>query len=98
MSATMSLGGREARRRFACTLAGSDTHQLGAAPLADLLPPHRIVESLLFDKLAVASRFDDAAALENVDAVCVQNRGQPVCNQHGDRIAAGSHIANRVDD
>ena len=50
----------------ACRVILSLSHadQFGAAPFADLLPPHRVVEPLLLDQLVVSSRFDDASALE----------------------------------
>ena len=61
----------------------------GPAPLADLLPPHRVVQALLLEQLVVAPGLDDAAALEHVDPIGVHDRRQPVRDQDGDRVAAG---------
>jgi hypothetical protein len=78
------------------TLSYAD--QLGAATLADLLPPHRVVQPFLLDQFLMPSGFDDAAALEDVDAVGVQDGREPVRDEHGDRVAAGGDVADGVDD
>ena len=47
---------------------------------------------------AVGPGFDDAAALEDVDPVGVQDGREPVRDQDGDRVAGRRHVADRVDD
>src|SRR5258708_29658786 len=44
------------------------SERFDAAPLANLLTPHRVVQPLLIDQLVVPTRFYDAAALADVDA------------------------------
>src|SRR5262249_22303619 len=54
--------------------------------LADLLPPHRIVEPLLIKELVVAPHFDNPTPLQDVDAVRVQDRRKPVGDHDGDSV------------
>ena len=49
--------------------------------LADLLPPHGVVESPRFDQRIVAASLNDATPLEHVDRIGVRDRTQPMCNQ-----------------
>ena len=65
--------------------------------LADLLPPHRVVQPFLRDELVVAPGFHHPAPLKDVDPVRVQDGREPVGNENGDRVAAGGHVTNRLD-
>ena len=58
------------------------------AALADLLPPHRVVQPLALEQLVVASRLDDPALLEDEDPVGMEHRGQPVRNHQRDDVAS----------
>src|SRR6185436_6250386 len=65
---------------------------------SDLLPPHGEVESLPVEQVIVPARFDDSAALENVDAVGVHDCRQPVGNENRHRFAIAGNIAHRAAD
>jgi hypothetical protein len=41
---------------------------------------------------------DDVPALEHVNPIGMQDGREPVGDQHGDRVAAGGHVADGVDD
>ena len=62
----------------------------GCGPLlADLLPPHRVVQPLLRRAArAWRARLDDAAALQHVDPVGVHDRREPVRDQDRDHVLA----------
>ena len=77
---------------------GRRTRRFHAAPLANLLAPHRVVQALQRDQLVVASGLDDAAALEHVNPIGVQDRRQAVGDEDGNRLAARGDGADRVDD
>src|SRR6185503_11500664 len=66
--------------------------------LANLLPPHRIVQTLLRDELVVAADLDNTAALEHVDAIGVKNRRQAMRDENRHRLAGARHVADRLDD
>src|SRR5687767_8385521 len=51
-----------------------------APPLANLLSPHGVIQSLLGDELVMASSLDDSPLLEDVNPIGMKNRRQPVCN------------------
>src|SRR6266446_4560114 len=65
---------------------------------ANLLPPHRIVESLLIEQLRVPSKFDDASTLQHIDSVGVHYGGQPMRNQNRDRLLISRDFTNRAAD
>src|SRR6266436_8440945 len=54
--------------------------------LANLLPPHRVVQAFLVEQLRVPSKFDDASTLQYVDSVGVHHRRQPMRNQNRNRL------------
>src|SRR5258708_28807442 len=97
LDATKALRYTPAQTSLARTLR-QRSEGFDAARLANLLTPHRVVQPLLIDQLVVPTRFDDAAALEDVDAVRVQDRRQPMGDEHGNRVAARRHVADRLDD
>ena len=78
-------GRRDARRR-----------RHGTTPLAHLLAPHRVVETALLQQLVVTALLDDAATLEDVDAIRVHDRGEPVRDENRDRVASAVHLADRL--
>src|SRR3954466_9399339 len=85
-------------RQMSSTGMGQRSYSgLTGTALADLLPPHRVIEPFPVDQFLMPSGLDNPAALEHVDAVGVQDRREPVRDQHGDRITAGRHIADGVD-
>src|ERR1700674_1647913 len=47
---------------------------------ANLLPPHRVIQTFLVEQLRVPSKFNDAATLQHVDSVGVHHRRQPMRN------------------
>ena len=67
-------------------------------PFADLLAPHRVVEALELEQLVVAADFDDAAALEHVNAVGVHDGRQPVRDEDRDDIGRRRDVAHRAAD
>src|SRR5687767_3819421 len=79
-------------------LLGRLSRRRGRPPLPDLLAPHGVVEPLLRDKIVVLSGLDDAASLENVDAIGMQDGRETVCDEDGDGIAGRRDLANRLDD
>src|SRR5664279_1199211 len=87
---------RRARERFRGPCAsGENRRRTGeiAAALAHLLAPHGVVQSPVGQQLGVTAEFDDAPALQHVDAVGVEHGGKAVCDQAGDGIAAGGDVA-----
>src|ERR1035441_5534566 len=65
----------------------------GRAALTHLLAPHGVIEAPVGQQLGVAAELDDAPALQHVDAVGVEHRGEAVGDQAGDGIAAGGDVA-----
>ena len=65
---------------------------------ANLLPPHRVVQTFLVEQLGMPSKFHDASTLQHVDTVGVHHRGQPMRNQNRDRLLIGCNLANRAAD
>src|SRR4051812_24837980 len=61
---------------------------------ADLLTPHGIVQTLAVHEFLMTSGLDNAATLEDINAVGVQNGGEPVCDQHCDCVAIGRNFPN----
>jgi hypothetical protein len=68
------------------------------SPFPNLLPPHREVESLPVQKLVVRAGLDDSATLQNVDAVGVHDRRQPVSDENRHRFAIAGNVAHRSAD
>src|ERR1700674_2011969 len=66
--------------------------------LANLLPPHRVVQALLIQQLGVAPRLDDPAALEHIDSIRVHHRRESMRNQNSDGFLIGCDLANRAAD
>src|SRR5258706_14732152 len=71
------------------------TGRLHRFPFANLLPPHRVVETFLVEQLRVASSLDDATAFEDEDAISVHDRGQAMRDQDRDRLLIRRHFTNR---
>src|SRR5687768_5055437 len=68
------------------------------APFSNLLPPHRIVQTLLCHELIVAPGLDDTPAFEYVDAVSVQHRRQTVRDENRNRLARLRDVTDGLDD
>src|SRR5258707_1089347 len=54
------------------------SHQADGSAFSHLLPPHGVVQTFSIDQFVVAAVLDDLAALEDVDSVGVQDRGETV--------------------
>src|SRR5437016_14314972 len=63
---------------------------------ANLLPPHRVVQTFLIKQLRVPSKFNDASTLQHVNSVGVHHRRQPMRNQNRDRLLIRRDFTNRA--
>src|SRR4051812_27610374 len=68
------------------------------AAFTNLLPPHRVVKTFLLEQLLVCPELDDASTLEDVDAIGVHDRRQPVRNQDRDHVLVLADFTYRAAD
>ena len=68
--------------------------QTAGPPLSDLLTPHCVVESLLFEQISVTAGFNDLSVLEHKYGISVHDGRESMRDQDRDSFAPSRDVPN----